>query len=66
MAHLRDEEDSEEEKEGGPKMGTERMVIIDEEDDDDGEYVYDLVSYLVHKGASAIGGHFVAHVYDEK
>lgn len=35
-------------------------------DDEDGEHTYDLVSYLVHKGASAIGGHFVAHIYHEE
>jgi len=46
-------------------------IIIGSEDDpdamdaEDDDFQYDLTAYLIHKGASSIGGHYVANILDE-
>lgn len=45
-----------------------RMEVVSDEEntisDEDGDFTYDLVSYLVHKGASAVGGFFSSSTID--
>jgi ubiquitin C-terminal hydrolase len=41
-------------------------TLLDINEDDNGDNIYELTSYLIHKGVNAESGHYIAHAKDEK